>query len=158
MSRKRKTTRPVKREFARGGEVRASSAPAATWTWSGGSPVFSLDPALPDHWHVQPTEVLHGTCGAGITWQARRVRLNAMPPRSEVQMACYECTITVVEEPGGGGVWWSRPQALGGLVFRPFEILHRPEDGDITLAAKVLSMAVTRPEWALYKEKVEQGW
>lgn len=117
----------------------------STITW-GGVPVYVYE--APE-WYVEPRDTVTGSVGSFVQWQAKRILRAA--PRSEVQMVRYECRIQAVD-PGVGG--YGTREAL---VFE-FDVFHRPDDGDIVLGAKVLSMAVTRPEWKLYKEKVAEGW
>lgn len=128
------------------GKTHIPSGTVFTW---GGSPVYIYERP---GWDVEPRETVTGSIGSYGQWQARRAHPDAEAPPTEVQMVRYNCRIQVIDPSGYGG-----PRARDSLMFE-FDVMHRPEDGDLMLGAKVLSMAVTQPEWELYKERVREGW
>ena len=147
-------SRPRKRSYAKGGYVTGGTVmagrlfipPGITFSPSGG---WSIDPIIGrEDWRVQPTEELRGSIGRDASWVARWQRNVA--PKQEVQFATYECEVTVVEQRDS----WSRE----AFVLGPYSVLHRPDEGDVMLAAKVLAMVSVQPGWREYKERVTKGW
>jgi hypothetical protein len=101
-------------------------------------------------WNVKPTDTLSGSIGAHAHWEA--VRVTGGVVTHEIQMAKYACRIWTtgdLRRSGGGG--WAPPVMIG-----PFSVLHRPDDGDVGLAAKVLAMAAVQPGWDSYKAYVKE--
>lgn len=110
--------------------------------------VYELDEAADwlekSVWRVRPKNIVIGSVGDSVEWRAERTGVTV---QKVSVMAAYRCTV--------------QAQSAARVVsFSPFQVMHRPEDGDLVLGAKVLAMAVTRPEWKLYRDQVimDEGW